>query len=323
MTQLSAVIAAAGVDPWELAGEVSAADPAPVGGLARQYRAVADHAGAAMQAVVRADQATAAGYLVDGLPVHDAAAATAASRKALGDGGEHAAAVARMLETVSAELGRAKGGVDAEIAALDQALRAIDAQAHRQGPLPPAEAQAVEQAIFDRAVAAVRAHGRRITTLLDDYDAVLVSQTRTLDGLGYQAQPVPPGAGGLPTPPPGGSPTDNYRWWQSLTDEQRQQLLAHDPALVGNLNGIPAEVRDAANRARLGSEGARIDAEIADTQRRLDIAIQKTQQNPYSPDVEPPNELLARLEGLREQRSALDAVTGRWPPATVSCCCST
>ena len=173
-----------------------------------------------------------------------------------------------------------------------------------------AAAQAAERAIFERAVAAVRTHGGRIAALVDGYDAVLVSRTRALGGLGYAPRQVDlTGAGGVPAPPVGGDPAANHRWWQSLTDEQRQQVLAHDPGLVGNLNGIPAEVRDAANLARLGSESTRIDTEITDTRQRLDTAIRSAERNEWDPYAELPGPLQARLEGLQEQRAALDAVT--------------
>ena len=311
MTGLSAVISAAGVgDPWERAAEVTEADPVAVTALAGRYREAAEHAGTAVRAAERADRITAADYVVDGAAVHDAAAATAATRTALGDGGEHAGEVARMLGVVAGELGRVKTGVGAEITALDRELQAIDAAAQRAAPMTTAAAQAAERAIFERAVAAVRTHGGRIAALVDGYDAVLVSRTRALGGLGYAPRQVDlTGAGGVPAPPVGGDPAANHRWWQSLTDEQRQQVLAHDPGLVGNLNGIPAEVRDAANRARLGSESTRIDTEITDTRQRLDTAIRSAERNEWDPYAELPGPLQARLEGLQEQRAALDAVT--------------
>ncbi len=47
------------------------------------------------------------------------------------------------------------------------------------------------------------------------------------------------------------SPAERKAWWAGLTDEQREEYLAVYPDRIGNLDGIPALVRDAANRDNL------------------------------------------------------------------------
>ncbi|WP_411084556.1 alpha/beta hydrolase [Streptomyces sp. cmx-18-6] len=47
------------------------------------------------------------------------------------------------------------------------------------------------------------------------------------------------------------SPAERKQWWEGLTDEQREEYLAVYPDRIGNLDGIPALVRDAANRDNL------------------------------------------------------------------------
>ncbi|MER5729225.1 alpha/beta hydrolase [Streptomyces sp. NPDC002138] len=47
------------------------------------------------------------------------------------------------------------------------------------------------------------------------------------------------------------SPADRHSWWQGLTDDQRAEYLAVYPDVIGNLDGIPAETRDRANRDNL------------------------------------------------------------------------
>ncbi|MFD3487669.1 alpha/beta hydrolase [Streptomyces sp. NPDC058665] len=44
---------------------------------------------------------------------------------------------------------------------------------------------------------------------------------------------------------------ERLAWWRGLTAEQREEYLAVHPDLIGNLDGIPATVRDAANRDNL------------------------------------------------------------------------
>uniref|UniRef100_A0AAU2VSI4 Alpha/beta hydrolase family protein n=1 Tax=Streptomyces sp. NBC_00008 TaxID=2903610 RepID=A0AAU2VSI4_9ACTN len=47
------------------------------------------------------------------------------------------------------------------------------------------------------------------------------------------------------------SPAARKAWWAGLTDEQREEYLAVYPDQIGNLDGIPALIRDTANRDNL------------------------------------------------------------------------
>ncbi|MGW8667599.1 alpha/beta hydrolase [Streptomyces niveus] len=47
------------------------------------------------------------------------------------------------------------------------------------------------------------------------------------------------------------TPAERLAWWQGLTAERREEYLAVHPDLIGNLDGIPSPVRDAANRDNL------------------------------------------------------------------------
>lgn len=52
-------------------------------------------------------------------------------------------------------------------------------------------------------------------------------------------------------PPAGASPEEINAWWDGLSDDERAELIATNPALVGPTDGIPAEFRDQANRVLL------------------------------------------------------------------------
>ncbi|MCD4535880.1 alpha/beta hydrolase family protein [Nocardioides sp. cx-169] len=57
-----------------------------------------------------------------------------------------------------------------------------------------------------------------------------------------------PADGALAAKPGGGaSPQEVNDWWDSLTREQQQAIIAAAPGAIGNLDGIPAGARDAAN----------------------------------------------------------------------------
>ncbi|MGV9560303.1 alpha/beta hydrolase [Streptomyces sp. NPDC003401] len=47
------------------------------------------------------------------------------------------------------------------------------------------------------------------------------------------------------------SPADRKEWWDSLSDEERQEYKAAFPEVIGNLDGIPAVDRDEVNRENL------------------------------------------------------------------------
>ncbi|WP_019889649.1 alpha/beta hydrolase [Streptomyces purpureus] len=47
------------------------------------------------------------------------------------------------------------------------------------------------------------------------------------------------------------SPAERKAWWDGLTDEQRREYLDIAPDMIGGLDGIPAVVRDEANRNHL------------------------------------------------------------------------
>jgi len=66
---------------------------------------------------------------------------------------------------------------------------------------------------------------------------------------------------------PGGGwpvgPVAAAAWWESLSENDRNHVLKIDPVRVGNMDGIPAEVRDRANRGVLSSELATWAAVVA------------------------------------------------------------
>lgn len=73
-----------------------------------------------------------------------------------------------------------------------------------------------------------------------------------------------------PVPAHGSDPAEVSAWWASLPASAQQALLAADPLRIGNLDGMPAAVRDQANRAALAGERAALLAESDRLNKRLD-----------------------------------------------------
>ncbi|MFD5041325.1 alpha/beta hydrolase [Streptomyces sp. NPDC058377] len=62
-------------------------------------------------------------------------------------------------------------------------------------------------------------------------------------------------------PPKDGTPEENAKWWEGLTEEQRSDYLSLNLATVGTLDGLPSEVRDEGNRYSLRASTARWEME--------------------------------------------------------------
>lgn len=70
-----------------------------------------------------------------------------------------------------------------------------------------------------------------------------------------------------------GTASANSAFWELLPQSERTSLLVNDPGSIGNLDGIPADVRDAANRRVLVRERARLEDVADELTRRLDSAL--------------------------------------------------
>ncbi|MFJ4965908.1 alpha/beta hydrolase [Streptomyces sp. NPDC088729] len=117
---------------------------------------------------------------------------------------------------------------------------------------------AAAQDIADRVVRAVRAAAdadwryTRILRALRAEDGLSVPAAVWKDAAGDAAAVRQAASGYLQDAiPQDASPAERKKWWAGLTDEQREEYLAVYPDRIGNLDGIPALVRDAANRDNL------------------------------------------------------------------------
>lgn len=55
-------------------------------------------------------------------------------------------------------------------------------------------------------------------------------------------------------PPKGASPDEVAKWWSSLTDAEKAEMVKRHPREIGNLNGVEATWRDKANRINLDKD---------------------------------------------------------------------
>ncbi|GAA2266005.1 hypothetical protein GCM10009853_019040 [Glycomyces scopariae] len=91
----------------------------------------------------------------------------------------------------------------------------------------------------------------------------------------------------------GASPAEVNAWWDGLSPFEQQGLLEARPELLAQVDGMPTDVRDSANRTLLDGELHRRESEIEAVEDRL--------------AADPGNEALqARLEGLRGTQEDLN-----------------
>ncbi|GAB3883018.1 hypothetical protein GCM10029964_041670 [Kibdelosporangium lantanae] len=105
-------------------------------------------------------------------------------------------------------------------------------------------------------------------------------------------------------PPPGTSPMEVKKWWDSLTPAEQESLLFTRAAQVGGLDGVPAVVRDRANRSLLAGLEGRSRADELRLLGRGDLSEAEQKQ---LADVR------AKQNGLR----AIESRLTREPPAFV------
>ncbi|MEU5714981.1 alpha/beta hydrolase [Streptomyces sp. NPDC020403] len=126
------------------------------------------------------------------------------------------------------------------------------------GLVAPNPHVAKAQDIADRVAKAVRTAAEidwRFTRILRELKAeegLKVPDSTWKDAAGDAAAVRDAAAGYLKSGiPHDATPAERRDWWRGLTQEQREEYLAVYPDQIGNLDGIPALVRDAANRDNL------------------------------------------------------------------------
>ncbi|MFF5174865.1 alpha/beta hydrolase [Micromonospora sp. NPDC000089] len=161
-------------------------------------------------------------------------------------------------------------------------------------------ATTADRAAVERAAAAGRAAAaERVAAAVGD--ALALADTADREATARLAELAAAARSGWTAPPPPGrpgpdaEPAEVRAWWSGLAPAQRRWLVAHEPALVGRLDGVPAAARDQANRLTLGAHREAL----------LTIRRMLADRFPRGP-VE-----LAGLRRIDASLAALAALTGR------------
>jgi hypothetical protein len=141
----------------------------------------------------------------------------------------------------------------------DQALSEFAAALSRARSLlasaPAGITVADDGTVSGRPATAVQDTAAAVTTALTiaaQADSATASRLGELPGSGTATPPT------VDPPPCTAPPAEVRRWWQALAPAQRRWLLATEPGLLGSRDGIPADIRDLANRLTLEELPARL-----------------------------------------------------------------
>lgn len=182
----------------------------------------------------------------------------------------------------------------------------------------PPDMDGATQAVFAERV------GQALTTVRDGYEGTLRAYAGSLSGLrpgfaevasvdpAWRATAAP---GGPSVPPPGTNPREVARWWQTLSQAERDSLLATRFEELGRLRGLPAEVLDVANRRRISADRERlaatkstVDSSISD--RASALGIDPSDESAMRADPELAD-LLDQRQDVNRQLANAEAAAAR------------
>lgn len=292
------LIAAAGGDPWAINQSLQAGSPFQISRLAESFHAAgrctaeADHA--FEQARNRFDAAW--NHQNGDHPINDSAEVQR-TVKSLGAQSLQLPKIGVGLENIAATLAEAQQAATREIATLEARLQQLDhliGLATQDLQIPNLDAQSREelQTLIRDAKADAADDTRdalnQLQSMRNGYSDTLAKALGTLRAEGYDPKPLAPlDAQDKPEqiqiPPPNTKPDDVKRWWESLSQQQRDQLLAQHPPELGTLNGIDTVTRDKVNQAVMADDIARVQNAAAQNHVPVDQVTQHPEQFGLTP----------------------------------------
>ncbi|QUR67920.1 alpha/beta hydrolase [Mycobacterium spongiae] len=272
------LIAEAGGDPWQVNASLQRGRPADVSALAQAFRDAGRSTNEADAAFGQARNRFEASWnRRNGKhPINDSAVVRQATRT-LRFQKAQLPRIAGDLDNIAATLAQAQGSARRCIATLQTRLQALDSEI---GDLVELEANTSltsrEKALLDQYISDLEQEAindtsdrlHQLERIRDDYSALLLNSRTNLRTDGLDPQSVrsvdaplsPPKLDEMvEIPSPETDPGQVKRWWDSLSQQQKQQLIELHPPELGNLNGINAIVRDTVNQAVMTDDISRVE----------------------------------------------------------------
>lgn len=250
------LVAEAGGDPWSINASLQAGRPGQISTLAQAFRdagASTAEADLAFEAA-RLRFEAAWDHQNGEHPINDAGEVHRVTRS-LGLQAEQLPRIAIDLESIAAALAEAQRTSGWYLAALEYDLEDIDdeiCEARADDDGCAADDLRTDAVVETKAIMLVlRQIRERYSTLLDA--ALGVLRADGADPMELQ------GVDELPVPLQDSDPEQVRRWWDSLSASQKRLLTDQHPNQLGNLNGVPADVRDSVNQAAMNDDLRRVE----------------------------------------------------------------
>ena len=278
------LVAEAGGDPWAINDSLQSGRPVQISALAKAFhdagRSIAESDAAFKEARRRFDASRSRDNGEQ--PINDSAEAQRVS-KSLGLQSFLLPKVGVDLEDIAVALAHAQRNGAVLISTLEAKLQQADddvGQAVGLGTgveLTVAERTALDalvSALEPEVVDATKSTLGQLHSLRGGYCYSLQEALTTLrtDGFDPTAMPEEP----IQIPTPSTSAEDVNRWWKSLSQEQKNRLIAQHPPDLGNLNGIPVDVRSPINDAVMHDDLHRVEG----TSTQYGVSVNDLLHNP-------------------------------------------
>jgi len=326
------LVAHAGGDPWQVNASLQSGRPAEISGLAQAFHNAGACTTESNNAFLDARRRFEASWNRENgeHPINDSAEVQRATQS-LSLQAAQLPKIAVDLENVAATLAEAQRTSGVLISTLESQLQQIDNEVgqaldlEKKPNLSAAERQQLDQlitALEDQAIADTKAALAQLQSIRAGYSDFLQQASANLRTDGYDPAaiqgldaPETPLKPEDPTlPPPNTSAEDVNKWWNSLSDEQRKQLIEQHPPELGNLNGIPVEARDAVNQAVMNDDINRVmNAASQHGVQVGDVVSNPAMYGLTATDITRYNNANQTKEGLAKSATAVDE-WGNHPP---------
>jgi hypothetical protein len=271
-------MAEAGGNPWAINESLQSGRPAQISDLAQAFHAAGRCTTESSTAFDEARRRFEASWIREnGDHPINASAEVERTTRSLGDQSLQLPKIGVDLENIAAVLAEVQRTGAVLISALETRLPQIDHQlgealdlendihltAADRSALDALIATLEHQAIYDTKSAL-----RQLESMHNGYSGCLQRSLIALRTDGYDPAAIqgmdapessPKSGEPIQIPPPNMKPEDVKKWWDSLIQKQKDQLIAQHPPELGNLNGINASVRDTVNQAVLNDDINRVE----------------------------------------------------------------
>jgi pimeloyl-ACP methyl ester carboxylesterase len=295
---IPALIAEAGGDPWAINQSLQAGRPAQISDLAQTFHNAGRCTTESSNAFDEARRRFEASWNRENgdHPINDSDEVQRVT-KSLGTQSLQLPKIGVDLENIAAALAEAQRSASGQISTLEAQLHQLDdeiGQALNLEKDPHLSAgdrsaldaliSSMEQQAIDDTQAAVA----QLESIRNGYSDYLQKAQATLRADGYDPKPLDPVDAQtkpeqIQIPPSTTKPEDVKRWWASLSQEQRDQLIAQHPPELGNLKGIDTIPRDKVNQAVMNDDISRVESAASQHHISVDQVTQHPEQYGLAP----------------------------------------